>query len=80
LYSIYNEKTKSIDDIWVNGELRLSFRRTFKDKMMQIWDELLDVVGKLIFNEEPDTLIWCCNNYGVHSSQSFYMPSLIVGE
>jgi hypothetical protein len=80
LYSIYNEKTKSIADIWVNGELRLSFRRTFIDKMMQIWDELLDVVDKLVFNEEPDTLIWCYNNSGVHSSQSLYMPSLIVEE
>jgi hypothetical protein len=34
LYSICNKKTKNLSEIWVNGELRLSFRRTFSNEMM----------------------------------------------
>jgi hypothetical protein len=40
--------------------------------MLQMWDELLAVVDKLMLNEELGTLIWCYNKFGVYSSQSFY--------
>jgi hypothetical protein len=35
LYSVCNEKINCVADNWVEGELRLCFRRTFTDKMMQ---------------------------------------------
>jgi hypothetical protein len=35
LYCVCNEKTKTVAEIWVQGELRLSFRRTFIDQMLQ---------------------------------------------
>jgi hypothetical protein len=57
LYSICNEKTKTIAEIWVNGEQRLYFRRIFKYRMMQTWNELLAVVEQLVLNDEPDTIV-----------------------
>jgi hypothetical protein len=44
LYCICNEKTKTLAEIWVERELRLSFRRTFTEYMMQLWDDLVGVV------------------------------------
>jgi hypothetical protein len=37
LYSICYEKTKTTAELWVQGELRVSFRRTFAMEMMQKW-------------------------------------------
>jgi hypothetical protein len=39
--------------------LRLSFRRTFSDEMMQLWSELVDVIDNISLTEESDALIWC---------------------
>jgi hypothetical protein len=35
MYCVCNEKTKTMTEIWIQGELILSFRRTFTDQMMQ---------------------------------------------
>jgi hypothetical protein len=32
-----NEKTKTVAEVWVQGELMLSFKRTFIDIMLQSW-------------------------------------------
>jgi hypothetical protein len=57
LYCICNEKSKVLADIWVDGELRLTFRRTFSNEMVQLWEELLEVVGAVEFRSELDALI-----------------------
>jgi hypothetical protein len=44
LYCVFNEKASTIAEVWVEGKLRLSFRRTFFDLMMQRWDELMSIV------------------------------------
>jgi hypothetical protein len=49
LYCICNEKSKKIADIWVQGELRVTFRRTFTEGLMQSWRELFAVM-----EETPD--------------------------
>jgi hypothetical protein len=36
LYCICNEKTKTLAEVWVDRELRLSFRRTFSPSIMQV--------------------------------------------
>jgi hypothetical protein len=46
LYCICNEKTKTLAEVWVNRELRLSFRRTFFAEMMQVWGDLCAVMEK----------------------------------
>jgi hypothetical protein len=72
LYCVCNEKTKTDAEVWVQGELRLSFRRTFTDQMLQSWGDLRAVVEQVNLNEEPDALIWGCESKGVYSFHSFY--------
>jgi hypothetical protein len=72
IYCICNEKSRKIADIWVDGELRVTFRRTFTEILMQYWRELLAVMEETILNDEADALIWCYNKSKVYSSQSFY--------
>jgi hypothetical protein len=72
LYSICNEKTKTLAEVWVDKELRVTFRRTFSNQMMQKWDELVSVVEHVVLNEDVDALIWCYEKSGVYSSHSCY--------
>jgi hypothetical protein len=59
-------------EIWVNGEHRLSFRRTFSGEMMQSWDDLLYVIEQVKLTDESDALVWSCARTRVYSSHSFY--------
>jgi hypothetical protein len=72
MYKICNEKTKTVSKVWVNGELRLTFRRTFSEVMLETWDELMMVVENVVLSEESDALVWCYDSAGVYSSQSMY--------
>jgi hypothetical protein len=72
LYCICNEKTEVVADTWVDGELKLTFRRTFDDRMMQTWYELGAVLDEVVLNDADDALIWGYNSSGIYSSQSLY--------
>jgi hypothetical protein len=48
VYCICNEKTKVISEIWVDPELRLTFRRSFHERMMISWHEVEAVVEDLV--------------------------------
>jgi hypothetical protein len=73
LYKIFNEKTKTILEVWIDGKLRLTFRRTFSEDMLETWDELMMVVENVVLSEETDALVWCYDSAGVYSSQSMYV-------
>jgi hypothetical protein len=72
LYCICNEKTKSIAEVWVEGEMRLSFRRSFSENMLQVWNSLCDVVESLVLNNDSDALVWEYEKSRIYSSQSLY--------
>jgi hypothetical protein len=57
LYCICNEKTRTLAEVWVDGELRLSFRRTFSVEMMQICGDLCVVMEQVSLNEDSDSLV-----------------------
>jgi hypothetical protein len=67
-----HEKTRVIADIWVDGELRLTFRRNFDDNLLQSWRELLTVMENVELKNETDSLVWCYSQSGVYSVQSLY--------
>jgi hypothetical protein len=73
LYSICNEKVKTIVEVWVQGELRVSFRRTFTEDMMQNWGDLLAIVEQVRLGEDTDALVWTYEQPGTYSTQSFYV-------
>jgi hypothetical protein len=71
LYYICNKKTKTVAEVWSEGEIRLSFRRSFSESMMQSWGELVSVVEQVNLKDEPDSLVWVWDMSGVYSSHSF---------
>uniref|UniRef100_A0A0A9B169 Reverse transcriptase zinc-binding domain-containing protein n=1 Tax=Arundo donax TaxID=35708 RepID=A0A0A9B169_ARUDO len=73
LYSIVNEKGKAISEIWVENELRVSFRRTFSTDMWQRWLELVEISSSIQLNDEMDSMIWQYEPSGVYSTQSLYV-------
>jgi hypothetical protein len=72
LYVIRNEKIIVLVHTWVDGELRLTFRRNFDEEMMQAWYDLEATVENIVLNDSSDALVWSYNSSGVYSSQSFY--------
>jgi hypothetical protein len=72
LYCICNEKTKSLAEVWVNRELRLTFRRTYSSEIMLVWRVLVEVVKQVNLNDEIDALYWCYEKSGTFSSHSCY--------
>jgi hypothetical protein len=72
LYCLCNEKTKTVTEVVCNGEIRLSFRRTFSEDMMQTWCELVEIVEQVNLRDEPDSVVWVWNRSGAYSSHSFY--------
>jgi hypothetical protein len=67
------KKTKTLAEVWTNGELRLSFRMAFSAIMLQNWGELCAVVEQLTLNDGYDVLVWCYDKLGVYSSHFFYV-------
>jgi hypothetical protein len=65
LYCVCNEKTITIAEVWVDGELRLTFRRMFSYQMMQSWDDLISVVENMVLSDESDALVWCYESSGI---------------
>jgi hypothetical protein len=66
---IYNEHNCLISDVWVVGELKLSFRRCFNKKLLGLWDELVAIVQDLVLANEEDQMVWKVNSSRVYSSQ-----------
>jgi hypothetical protein len=58
--------------VWVDRELKLSFRRSFSSSMGQMWEDLCAVVDQVELNVDSDSLVWCYEKSGVYSSQSCY--------
>jgi hypothetical protein len=71
LYCICIEKTKTVSKVLGEGEIRLSFRRTISESMMQTWCELLSVVEQVSLRDEPDSVVWVWDRLGMYSSHSF---------
>jgi hypothetical protein len=48
------KKQKNVAGVWSEGEIRLSFRRTFSESMMQSWGELVSAVEQINLKDESD--------------------------
>jgi hypothetical protein len=67
-----NQVLDTLAEVWVDGELRISFRNTFSELMMQKWGELVSVVEQVVLTEDADSLIRCYEKSGIYSSHSCY--------
>jgi hypothetical protein len=75
LYCMCNENVKTIAEVWVNKELRLSFRRNFSANLGQLWDELCAVVGQVELNQVSDSLVWYYEKSGTYSTHYYAVIS-----
>jgi hypothetical protein len=72
LYVIVNEKSATIQELWDGESLKCTFRRTVGERLMNMWDEVVQLATTICFSNEEDNLIWHFSSNGIYSSQSLY--------
>lgn len=73
IYSVSNQQTLTISEIWDGSQLLCSFRRTFSDAMMVQWLEILEIAKTIRLEDSlQDSLIWQYESNGSYSSKSLY--------
>jgi hypothetical protein len=61
LYVINEQQGKTLSDVWDGVNLKMTFRRTVSEKLMNLWWELVSVMDDLSFSEEEDHILWAVN-------------------
>jgi putative lipoic acid-binding regulatory protein len=69
---IVNEKSATIQELWDGESLKCTFRRTVGQRLMNMWDEVVQLATTICFSNEEDNLIWQFSSNGIYSSQSLY--------
>lgn len=72
LYCICRDQCQTIQQIWDDQTLKLSFRRNFDDNTMNAWPELTEIAKGISFTDSTDSLLWQYENSGQYSSISLY--------
>jgi hypothetical protein len=72
LYVIVNEKSATIQELWDGESLKCTFRRTVGERLMNMWDEVVQLATTICFSNEEDNLIWHFSSNEIYSSQSLY--------
>jgi hypothetical protein len=72
LYVINDQHEKTISQAWDGQVLRLSFRRSISENLMNMWYELLGIVKNLNLQEDDDKIMWSFSSNGKFSVQSLY--------
>jgi hypothetical protein len=58
LYVICNKQNKPISDILGDGELKLSFRRNFNQRMFWMWEDLVVIVQDRVLFAWGEKILW----------------------
>lgn len=72
LYIICNQQCATLAEVWDGSEVKLTFRRTFSDKMMESWYELEQIIRGTTLSVEGDSLIWQYESKGEYTTGSLY--------
>ena len=72
LYVINNEKGITIERAWDGVNLKLTFRRAIPERLMLLWEELLQIASTIEFSDNDDDIIWQYDSKGKYSVQSLY--------
>ena len=71
---VINEQQGSTDREVCDGvNLKLTFRRTVSEQVMNLWWELVGLVDNIVLYDEDDTIIWSYNSSGKYTIQSLYV-------
>ena len=72
LYAICNQMGGRLAYIWDGQQVKLTFRRTFDDNMLEKWFELEEIVKSVVYKPGGDALVWVYNSNGIYSTSSLY--------
>lgn len=72
LYTICNEQNATISEVWDGHTLKISFRRTFDQAMMENWYALEQIATSIVFTGDMDALIWQYSASGKYTTSSLY--------
>ena len=72
LYVLADQKNKTIAELWDGETLKISFRRKFSPRLMQLWMELLSVAESISFTDECGAIIWAFDGSSSFSVQAIY--------
>jgi hypothetical protein len=72
LYVVNEQHGKTISQVWDGQVLRLTFKRSVSERLMDMWYDLLGIVETLNLQDENDQIVWSFNSNGKFSVQSLY--------
>lgn len=72
LYVINKQQGKTVSEVWDGVNLKLTFRRTVSEQVMNLWWELLSGMDGLLLSDEEDQIIWAYTSSGKYTVQSLY--------
>jgi hypothetical protein len=72
LYVLCNENGSTVQQIWDESQLKLTFRRNFSSSLIQQWYEPEGIAASISFTSDTDALIWHYESKGAYSSSSLY--------
>jgi len=58
------------EEVWDGDTLKLSFRRSVYERLMELWYDLLSIGENVNLVEEEDQIIWSYNSNGRYFVQS----------
>lgn len=57
LYVLVNEKSHTVSELWDGADLKCTFRRGVDDRLMLMWQEIIQLASTIVFTAEEDSLI-----------------------
>lgn len=72
LFFICREQDKTVSQIWDGETIKLSFRRSFSPRMMDLLYELEAIVTSISCKNDTDPLVWHYTACGTYSTSSLY--------
>jgi hypothetical protein len=79
LFEIYNQRERSVAKVLRNGDLNLTFRRSFGDREEREWNDLTIMLEAVTLSQESDTVIWILEKNKEFSTSSLYKEITFPG-
>ena len=72
MYVINEQHGKTVEEVWDGMDLKLTFRRTVSEQVMNLWWELVSLINGIVLSEEEDQIVWAYTSSGKYIVQSLY--------
>jgi hypothetical protein len=79
LFEICNQRECSVAKVLRNGDLNLTFRRSFGDREEREWNDLTIMLEAVTLSQESDTVIWILEKNKEFSTSSLYKEITFPG-